>query len=69
MAAVKQQPKNPCPVCRTSERGDLRDDELGGHVCDDCAKWGKVAEIRLRSAGIVGCTRVHDGRGPLGGAA
>ncbi len=69
MASVKQQPKNPCPCCRTSERGDLYDNDLGGLVCNDCAKWGKIGEMRLARVGVVGCTRVHHDRGSIGGAA
>jgi hypothetical protein len=67
MATVKTPPKNPCPVCKTSERGDLYDNDLGGLVCNDCAVFGKRAEFLLRKSGIVGCTRIHNDRGPIGG--
>lgn len=68
MAAVKHQPKTPCPCCKTSERGDLYDYDLGGHVCNDCAKWGKIAEIQLRDKGLVGCVRKSNDRQAHGGA-
>jgi hypothetical protein len=49
--------KVPMCACCTTTPAVLRDDELGGAVCGECAAYGHDATRRLARAGIVGCAR------------
>ena len=45
-----------CACCRTAP-AILRDDQLGGAVCGECAAYGHDAKARLARAGLVGCAQ------------